>query len=275
MQNTKNIFLQNIKFTTENILKLNFRVYSILKVSLFIFFMTFAVLYFFQPFNIQHGHQLLGLVRIFSYALIVSGVFYLLEIYIKQVFEKSLIYPYSYLIWYPLELLLITISIFLCKNIWLGFNYFSFNQYFIILFKILSIVAFFLFMIFLALYFLRSKKKNEIIFKSNDTNPEYFHTNIEHIRVLTNEKNYTTIYCFQDGKLINQTLRGSLSFFEKQVTLPLFRIHRSYIINIEKIEQITGNSQGRTITLQNTDRKFTVSRKYLKVFDKLWREMIN
>jgi hypothetical protein len=244
------------------------------KIAWGIFLLTFAILYFFQPFGeVRHGLRLDGLLRTVSYAFSVAGTFYLLEQYLRPVLIKKTASLWLRALWLLSEALVIASVVFLCKNLFLGFVYFDFNQYLTVLFRVFSITFFFLILMILVLYVLGSRQQEGLTLRSQDTNPEFIHTDISAIRALTNEKNYTTIYYLSEGKLVSQVLRGSLSFFEDQLSFPLLRVHRSYIINLEQIEKISGNSQGRTISLKDIGMDFKVSRKYMSTFNQHWASL--
>lgn len=246
--------------------------YPLGKIAGAVFLVTFAILYFLQPFgDVRHGLQLMGLLRTLAYAFSVSITFYLLEKYLRPVLIKQYPSLLSRMLWLLFEALLITTVVFLCKNLFLDFAYLSFEQYLTVLLRVFIITLFLLMLMALVVYILGSKQQDSLTFKSQDTNPDFIHTDIASVRALTNEKNYTTIYYLKDGKLVSQVLRGSLSFFEDQISLPLFRVHRSYIVNLEKIDKTSGNSQGRTIILKDMDMEYKVSRKYIPEFDQQWR----
>ena len=49
----------------------------------------------------------------------------------------------------------------------------------------------------------------------------------------------------------------------------IFRSHRAYIININKIIKSTGNAQGLKLSLKHTDIRLPVSRSYFKKFTEI------
>lgn len=80
--------------------------------------------------------------------------------------------------------------------------------------------------------------------------------------------NYIELYYEREGLLQKHTVRSSLKNIE--ITLHdfdyLFRCHRSYIININHIKEIQGNSQGYKLYFENLDFPVQVSQKYITEF---------
>jgi hypothetical protein len=79
------------------------------------------------------------------------------------------------------------------------------------------------------------------------------------------EDNYTTFFLEQEGKIKNVLLRITLKNSEKQLHFSFIqRCHRSYIINLLKIETINGNANGYKIQLTNFEKEIPVSRQNSK-----------
>lgn len=85
------------------------------------------------------------------------------------------------------------------------------------------------------------------------------------------EGNYVT-FVFQSGA--NALHRLSLQSLEQQLqATSLKRCHRSYLVNLEAVAQVTGNAQGLQLRMVGSDQVVPVSRKYISVvrayFEKL------
>jgi hypothetical protein len=67
--------------------------------------------------------------------------------------------------------------------------------------------------------------------------------------------NYSNIVFWKNNKIEKVLLRGALKRFEQQLAHYSFiqRCHRSYIINLEQVEHISGNAQGYRMSLKNYD----------------------
>lgn len=79
------------------------------------------------------------------------------------------------------------------------------------------------------------------------------------------EDNYTTFFLEQDGKIKSILLRITLKNTELQLQFPFIqRCHRSYLVNLLKIDSITGNANGYKLLLTNFSKEIPVSRQNSK-----------
>ena len=85
--------------------------------------------------------------------------------------------------------------------------------------------------------------------------------------------NYIEVFYLRDGKLKNTILRSTLKRTELQVQShpSIQKCHRAFLVNINKIVHVRGNSQGLKLVLKNTDNEIPVSRN----FSKSLREKLN
>jgi LytTr DNA-binding domain len=76
--------------------------------------------------------------------------------------------------------------------------------------------------------------------------------------------NYSTIVFVKQEKIQKELLRGSLKRFEQQLEQfpQIQRCHRSYILNLNLVLNISGNAQGYRVTLPNLNDTIPVSRNY-------------
>ncbi len=75
--------------------------------------------------------------------------------------------------------------------------------------------------------------------------------------------NYTAFFTIEKNDIKQTLLRGSLSFFETQSNQNnLQRCHRSYLVNMAKVERVSGNAQGYKFWLLNDQISLPVSRNY-------------
>ncbi len=82
--------------------------------------------------------------------------------------------------------------------------------------------------------------------------------------------NYSTVVYNQAQTLQKVLLRSSLTRLENQINQPaIVRCHRSYIVNLSKVEKVTGNAQGYKLHLQLFELTIPVARKYSEIVDKL------
>ncbi len=75
--------------------------------------------------------------------------------------------------------------------------------------------------------------------------------------------NYCTVVYQKDNQLVKPLLRSSLSRLEGQINQPrIVRCHRSYVVNLDRVERVTGNAQGYRLHLANGLLQVPVARQY-------------
>ena len=86
--------------------------------------------------------------------------------------------------------------------------------------------------------------------------------------------NYVTLTTIKDGFLKSELKRISLKQLETQLdAYPyLLRCHRAYLLNVQRVVKLSGNSQGYLISFDRTEDKVPVSRAYLNVFDQVYQQ---
>lgn len=88
------------------------------------------------------------------------------------------------------------------------------------------------------------------------------------ISVIKSADNYIEIYYERDGALRRHILRSTLNKAEIATHECdfLIRCHRSYIVNVKRITEIQGNSQGYKLYFENLDSPAQVSQMYITEF---------
>ncbi len=82
--------------------------------------------------------------------------------------------------------------------------------------------------------------------------------------------NYIGFYLLsENGEVKRHIKRNTLLNVEKQLKdVPnIIRVHRSYLVNICKVESVSGNAQGYRLGIKNCDAVVPVSRSYISDFD--------
>lgn len=80
---------------------------------------------------------------------------------------------------------------------------------------------------------------------------------------LTSADNYVEVIYRLESGLENTLLRGTLKKFGQQLTHPaIVRCHRSYVVNLSQVINISGNAQGYVLKLRGNDDIIPVSRSY-------------
>ena len=104
---------------------------------------------------------------------------------------------------------------------------------------------------------------NDFIFIKGDTKNKFIKVNYDEILYIEGLKNYVSVYTATQRIVTYQSLR------ELEIDLPkppFYRIHKSYIISLDKIKMIDGN------TLYINDQSLPVGDTYKEEFFKVIRE---
>lgn len=92
------------------------------------------------------------------------------------------------------------------------------------------------------------------------------------VHMITSANNYIKIYYLRHNRLIYSILRSTMKKSE-ETTLPysnLFKCHRAFIINLDKVVHVEGNAQGYKLRIEGYDDLIPVSRNLSAEFsDKL------
>ncbi|ASK31615.1 hypothetical protein CEY12_16510 [Chryseobacterium sp. T16E-39] len=79
-------------------------------------------------------------------------------------------------------------------------------------------------------------------------------------------ENYCTLYILEDKGVKKLLLRTSLSQLLQQIeTDSIKKCHRSYIVNLKKVEHLKGNAQGYKLILSEIDFEIPVSRTFISL----------
>lgn len=82
------------------------------------------------------------------------------------------------------------------------------------------------------------------------------------ILYLISQDNYVEFFWRDEMGVHKKLLRNSLQFYETQLAEDshFFRCHRSYIVNLNKVESVSGNSQGYLLSVKGLEDKIPVAR---------------
>lgn len=119
----------------------------------------------------------------------------------------------------------------------------------------------------------RQAGKNQTIKIVAENGKDQFSGKLSDLLFITSEGNYILIYHILNGSLDKTLLRNTLTNTEQQLSeIPvLFKTHRAYLVNLEKVKQVYGNSQGFRLQFEETENEVPVSRSYLPDFKKAWK----
>jgi hypothetical protein len=87
------------------------------------------------------------------------------------------------------------------------------------------------------------------------------------------EGNYVNFYLLQKGKIVKAVIRNSINNVEQQLAYynRVMRVHRAFIVNVDMVRSMRGNSLGYTLKLNGLDQEIPVSRKNTSTFRTLFQ----
>lgn len=103
-----------------------------------------------------------------------------------------------------------------------------------------------------------------------DNNKDTLSIPVADILFIESSGNYIKIHEMKGLGISSHLLRCTMKRAEQQIhkEKSLFRCHRAFIVNMDKIEKIKGNSQGYRLKLEGYDDEIPVSRNFLEDFKK-------
>ncbi len=91
------------------------------------------------------------------------------------------------------------------------------------------------------------------------------------ILFLESEGNYVQIYYIENEQIKTQLIRNTLKNISTEIhEKKLFKCHRAFMVNINNVEKVKGNSHGISITLKQISKQIPVSRSNTKAFTELF-----
>ena len=96
---------------------------------------------------------------------------------------------------------------------------------------------------------------------------ESFTTNVDQLLCIKSVENYVEVYSLRDDQLKKTILRNTLkNIQENLLEFDCFeQCHRSYLVNLDKVQHFTGNAQGLSLKFSDDlPLEVPVSRSYVK-----------
>jgi DNA-binding LytR/AlgR family response regulator len=111
-----------------------------------------------------------------------------------------------------------------------------------------------------------TEKPQKIVITS-ETGKEKIEINLKDLLFIKSTDNYVEVYRAGRDNIEIILLRSSLKQIEENLkSYPfLFRCHRTYLINVNNISKVTGNSQGYKLIFKGVEYPIPVSRSYSKI----------
>ncbi|KRD12366.1 hypothetical protein ASE21_00135 [Flavobacterium sp. Root901] len=115
------------------------------------------------------------------------------------------------------------------------------------------------------------------LFITTQVKQDDFSLDIDELLFAKADGNYIELIQSKKNQVFKEVKRISLTQFESQVAdYPhFFRCHRTYLVNMFKVEKVSGNSQGYALSFNETDLKIPVSRKQIDNFNNYYQELRN
>lgn len=97
---------------------------------------------------------------------------------------------------------------------------------------------------------------------TGDNQNETLQLDTSSILFLSAADNYVQVFYTEDGRLKKRILRATMKKMEEALAgyPQFFRCHRTYIANLDKLENVSGNAQGYRLHLAGADETIPVSR---------------
>ncbi len=86
----------------------------------------------------------------------------------------------------------------------------------------------------------------------------------DRICYIKSEANYVEVFYRQEEALKKELIRNTLTAMETQLSVvsDFFRCHKSYLVNMQLVERVSGNAQGLKLHLSEVEQVIPVSRKH-------------
>ena len=111
----------------------------------------------------------------------------------------------------------------------------------------------------------------QIVTIQSSTNNNDFSFCLNDLLFVMSDGNYVEFHVEDEENVRREIRRNTLSNIESQLETYsfLFRSHRAYLVNLNKVVKSSGNAQGYELKFAKTDHTVPVSRKNLSRFDEL------
>lgn len=115
------------------------------------------------------------------------------------------------------------------------------------------------------------------LFISTQVKQDDFSLDIDHLLFVKADGNYIELTQSNGNQITTEVKRISLTQFETQIAAypHFFRCHRTYLVNMFKVEKVSGNSQGYQLSFNETPIKIPVSRKQIDSFNAYYQQLRN
>ncbi|NOZ45536.1 MAG: LytTR family transcriptional regulator [Chlorobi bacterium] len=250
-------------------------------------------LYIFQPFglsDVQSKHKAYIFIGYGFVTMLILTFNIIIELIFSNIFNEKKWVVYKQILW----VLWITFTIGLGNLIYsrMIFSFSIFNLHNIVVFQFVTLAVAVLPLTALVLYtqnkYLKQnvvsatslneglqridnkqKTDSEIITLWSENRKENISVEANKLYYIESIGNYVKVYYSKETKTEAQILRSTLTRIQENLKSykNFFKCHRAYLVNISKIDKVTGNAQGYRLKLLNSDVAVPVARSYIKEFN--------
>ena len=197
------------------------------------------------------------------------------------------------ILWTMYDVLAVIIGVFIYKNYWTDFDFFTWNGLWKVTYSTIlsAIIPVMISTILLENWLLRRNLRRAsqlqktvqlqqptivspkeiptttpgILTLYSDNKSEWIKLRPNDLILLESSDNYVCLHYKEKDNIQKKLLRSTLTKIEEQITIPsIFRCHRSFMVNLNQIKQVHGNSRGLQLDLLDMEQTIPVSRKYVK-----------
>lgn len=113
------------------------------------------------------------------------------------------------------------------------------------------------------------KLESTLVTLKNSDNQNIYEFRLNEFVFAKVESNYTEVFTFTHNKLLKELIRIPLKELEAELKPYefIYKTHRSYLVNLNAIENVTGNAQGFQLQLKNCSHSVPVSRTNITNFN--------
>lgn len=253
---------------------------------LILFSLVFGIFFVnvFVPFNINQWNKDSGFdefIRLSGFGVIAAFVLLVSQIGLRKFFGIKYFRVWSFALWASAELLFMAALFILFQSRWdISINRFLQDIPSSFKFTLLGILIPYSLVILFLSQIVQKSKLSQLVEKfskpdfdsglinfTDEKGTIRFSIAGEHILYLESADNYVIIYYLSNNKPAKQILRNSMKNIEKLFTdSPLTRCHRSFMINLQKIEFVDYEKATCRVKLVGLENFIPVSRKFYPAF---------
>lgn len=244
--------------------------------------LLYILLLIYQPFGTSQFNHEYKYVLLFPYAFIATIAFLVVGLLIPK--QKKTWTLGLEILKMTQILLIISLLSYLYNTIFISKIPMSIENYMYMLLYTLALSAPILIIYLLGRYIYLNNKKVEIIGRSEVVTKEFASSDQDDLKLYIasdyavdsleiscsdflyaeSADNYCKLYFYQNSMLQHKMIRISLTKLIEQLHADgIQQVHRSLVVNLNKVVSFKGNSAGYKISVENVDKPLRVSRKYV------------